>query len=48
MVTGSLPYLSEANIKDPLYKYIYQKRKQNFWAAWRAHNQRQELEDKEE
>jgi serine/threonine protein kinase len=38
MVTGSLPYLSEAHIKDPLYKFIYQKKKQGFWDAWRAYN----------
>jgi serine/threonine protein kinase len=23
MVTGTLPYLKEANIKDPLYKFVY-------------------------
>jgi len=40
MVTGSLPYLKEANISDPLYKYIYQKKRDNFWSSWRFINHR--------
>lgn len=31
MVTGSLPYTTEANIYDPLYKYIYMKKRDDFW-----------------
>jgi serine/threonine protein kinase len=27
MVTGTLPYYNEASIKDPLYKWIYMKKK---------------------
>ena len=41
MVTGSLPYLKEANISDPLYKFIYQKKHDSFWASWRFINQRE-------
>jgi hypothetical protein len=38
MVTGSLPYTSEANINDPLYKYIYMKKRDKFDEAWRRYN----------
>jgi len=42
MVTGSLPYTSEANINDPLYKYIYMKKRDKFVSAWRRYNQRED------
>lgn len=38
MVTGTLPYQTEANIKDSLYKFIYQKKRDHFWRTWRQHN----------
>ena len=38
MVTGSLPYTTEANIQDPLYKLIYQKKKAQYWATLRKLN----------
>ena len=38
MVTGSLPYTAEANINDALYKLIYQRKRELFWAVWRDFN----------
>lgn len=38
MVTGSLPYTAEANIQDPLYKLIFQKKKDAYWKALRKFN----------
>ena len=35
MVTGTLPYMGEANIKDPLYQYVKAKKPEDFWIAWR-------------
>ncbi|CDW80083.1 protein kinase domain containing protein [Stylonychia lemnae] len=45
MVTGTLPYQKEANIKDPLYKHVYQKQTDKFWASWRQYNQREDVAD---
>jgi len=44
MVTGTLPYQTEASIKDPLYKLIYLKKKDQYWKEWRQHNGRPEIE----
>ena len=38
MVTGSLPYTSEANINDALYKLIFQRKRDLFWRVWREFN----------
>ena len=38
MVTGSLPYTSEANINDALYKLIFQRKRDLFWRVWRQFN----------
>jgi len=35
MVTGTLPYLGEANIKDPLYQYVKSKSPNDFWHNWK-------------
>ena len=35
MVTGTLPYLGEAQIKDPLYQYIKAKNPKEFWLTWK-------------
>jgi hypothetical protein len=35
MVTGTLPYMGEANIKDPMYQYIKSKSPNDFWHAWK-------------
>jgi len=37
MVTGTLPYLKEADIKDPLYQLIKNKQKDKFWNTWRTY-----------
>ena len=34
MVTGTLPYLGEANIKDHLYQHIKNKQPEKFWEKW--------------
>jgi len=35
MVTGTLPFISEASLSDPLYKLIFLKKKAEFWECWR-------------
>ena len=35
MVSGSLPYLNEATIKDPLYRHIYKGQNHKYWNVWR-------------
>mmetsp|Transcript_22893 Transcript_22893/g.17342 ORF Transcript_22893/g.17342 Transcript_22893/m.17342 type:complete len:134 (-) Transcript_22893:239-640(-) len=46
MVTGTLPYLKEASIKDPLYKLIFLKKQDEFWSFWRSLNGNdEEIED---
>ena len=47
MVTGSLPYLGEANIKDPLYQFIKTKQPESFWQQWTQYF-RSQKEDQEE
>lgn len=37
MVTGTLPYLGEANIKDPLYQHIKAKSPERFWQTWKQY-----------
>lgn len=36
MVTGAMPYLTEASVTDPLYKLILRRSKQDYWECWRA------------
>ena len=36
MVTGAMPYLSEASVTDPLYKLILRRCKEEYWDCWRA------------
>jgi hypothetical protein len=42
MVTGTLPYLGEAQIKDPLYQYIKAKNPKEFWLTWKEMFKQQE------
>jgi hypothetical protein len=42
MVTGTLPYLGEANIKDPLYNHIKRMQPDLFWQTWREYFKSQE------
>jgi len=35
MVTGSLPYLKEANKNDSLYQLIMWKEHKSYWKTWR-------------
>ena len=44
MVTGSLPYLGEANIRDPLYQFIKTKQPDSFWQQWTQYFRSQEEE----
>lgn len=49
MVTGTLPYLGEAKIKDPLYQYIKAKNPTDFWQTWKKlFKQRSEERDSED
>ena len=36
MVTGAMPYLTEASVTDPLYKLILRRCKQDYWHCWRT------------
>ena len=45
MVTGTLPYLGEAQIKDPLYQYIKAKSPGEFWMTWKKLFKYQEADD---
>ena len=48
MVTGTLPYLGEAKIKDPLYQYIKAKNPTDFWLTWKKlFKQRSEERDQD-
>jgi len=40
MVTGTLPYVKEAQTNDPLYKFIYLKKRDLYWSNWRSFNGR--------
>jgi len=37
MVTGTLPYMEEAKINDPLYQHIKTKSPELFWQAWKEY-----------
>jgi serine/threonine protein kinase len=37
MVTGTLPFLKEANIKDNLYQHIKAKNPEVFWQTWKEY-----------
>jgi hypothetical protein len=47
MVTGALPYVNEATINDPLYKFIYRKRGDLFWEAWKEYHGKKETKPEE-
>ena len=36
MVTGAMPYLTEASVTDPLYKLILRRCKEEYWECWRT------------
>lgn len=36
MVTGAMPYLTEASVTDPLYKLVLRRCKEEYWDCWRA------------
>lgn len=36
MVTGAMPYLTEASVTDPLYKLILRRCRQDYWDCWRT------------
>ena len=36
MVTGAMPYLTEASINDPLYKMILRRDRTSYWDTWRS------------
>mmetsp|Transcript_37504 Transcript_37504/g.57446 ORF Transcript_37504/g.57446 Transcript_37504/m.57446 type:complete len:101 (+) Transcript_37504:976-1278(+) len=52
MATGTLPYLGEAQIKDPLYQYVKAKEPAKFWGEWRqlfkSEMEHQEIENERE
>lgn len=45
MVTGTLPYNKEAQTQDPLYKFVYMKKRHQFWKTWRKVNSRPDIDD---
>lgn len=36
MVTGAMPYLSEASVTDPLYRLILRRCRDDYWSCWRT------------
>lgn len=48
MVTGTLPFMKEANIKDNLYQHIKSKKPDLFWQTWRQYCQLQKASIEEE
>ena len=36
MVTGAMPYLTEASVTDPLYKLILRRCNEDYWDCWRT------------
>lgn len=36
MVTGAMPYLTEASVTDPLYKLILRNNSADYWHCWRT------------
>ena len=34
MVTGAMPYLTEASITDPLYKLVLRRNPTDYWECW--------------
>jgi hypothetical protein len=48
MVTGLLPYISEATTNDPLYKLIYLKKKEKFWYSWKLINGKIKIKEKQD
>lgn len=35
MVTGAMPYLTEAAVSDPLYRLILRSSSEDYWSSWR-------------
>ena len=49
MVTGAMPYLTEATFNDPLYKLILRRCRDDYWHCWRTIRESNSLvEDEEE
>ena len=52
MVTGAMPYLTEASVDDPLYKLILRRCRDDYWACWKtireSNHSKQAVEDFEE
>lgn len=38
MVTGSLPYLVDASVDDPIYKYLKANDIPGYWTAWHGYS----------
>ena len=36
MVTGAMPYLTEASVTDPLYRLILRRQRDDYWQCWRT------------
>jgi serine/threonine protein kinase len=48
MVTGAMPYLTEASVTDPLYKLILRRSREEYWSSWRSireHNKVKVIEE---
>jgi len=44
MVTGSLPYLVDASVDDPIYKYLKTNDIPSYWAAWHGYSRPTKLQ----
>lgn len=45
MVTGSLPYHTEATTNDPLYKLIYMKKRNAYWKTFKDSHKKSKDEE---
>lgn len=46
MVTGAMPYLTEASVTDPLYKLILRRCKEEYWQCWRSIRESSSVKEK--
>jgi hypothetical protein len=44
MVTGSLPYLVDASVDDPIYKYLKASDIPGYWTAWHGYSRPTKLQ----
>jgi len=44
MVTGSLPYLVDASVDDPIYKYLQDNDIKGYWKAWHGYSRPTKLQ----